>query len=137
MHRFASPAVITRFKMAALLFILGTLMIPAVIGTLVYSIMTDDMELTKISIFLVVLTVLVAMLQFMVGLRTRCPLCMTPVLASKGCSKHRRADSLLGSYRLRVALSIFSRNSFRCPYCNESAEMEVRSRNQSGRSRRR
>jgi hypothetical protein len=136
MHRFASPSVVTRFKIAGLLFILGALMIPVVIGILVYSIMTDDMELTKISIVLVALTVLVAILQFTVGLRTRCPLCMTPVLASKGCSKHRHARSLLGSYRLRVALSIFSRNSFRCPYCNESAEMEVRSRNQSGRSRR-
>lgn len=104
-------------------------MMPVVVGTLVYSIMTDDPELTKIGIVLMALNVLVMILQFLVGIRTRCPLCMTPVLVSRGCSKHRHARTLFGSHRLRAAVAIFFRNSFRCPYCNESAELEVRTRN--------
>ncbi|MGL4399957.1 MAG: hypothetical protein ACRCXD_08820 [Luteolibacter sp.] len=128
MHRFPSRSVIIRFKFAAFLHCLGAMMIPLVIGTLVYSIMTDDPALTKIGIILIGLTVLLAILKFLIGPRTRCPLCMTPVLASKGCSKHRHARTLFGSYRLRVAVAIVFRNSFKCPYCNESSELEVRTR---------
>ena len=51
---------------------------------------------------------------------------MTPVLAKKDCTKHRHARTFLGSHRLRVALAILFRNSFRCPYCNESTILEVR-----------
>jgi hypothetical protein len=134
MHRFSSRSVIIRFKLAALLHCLGALMIPVVIGTLVYSIMTDDSALTKVGIILMGLTVLVAILKFFIGSRTRCPLCMTPVLASKGCSKHRHARTLFGSYRLRVAVAIYFRNSFKCPYCYESSELEVRTRRYRGES---
>ncbi len=111
-------------------------MIPVVVGTVVYSIMTDDPSLTKIGIVLIALTVLIAILQFLVGQRTRCPLCMAPVLASKGCSKHRHARTLFGSHRLRVAAAIVFTNSFKCPYCNESAELEVRTRRHRGGSHR-
>lgn len=128
MHRFPSRSVIVRFKLASFLLVLVTLMIPLVIGTIIYSIMTDDAELTKTGIVLLALTVALAIVQFIVGLRTRCPLCMTPVLASKGCSKHRHARTFFASYRLRVALAVYFKNSFRCPYCNESAELEVRTR---------
>jgi hypothetical protein len=89
-------------------------------------------SLTKIGIVLLVLAVLVAILQFLVGQRTRCPLCMAPVLAPARCSKHRHSRTLFGSHRLRVAVAIFFRNSFRCPYCNESAELEVRTRRHRG-----
>jgi hypothetical protein len=132
MHRFPSRSIIVRFKFAAILLCLGAMMIPVVVGTIVYSIMTDDPSLTKIGIVLLVLAVLVAILQFLVGQRTRCPLCMAPVLAPGRCSKHRHARTLFGSHRLRVAVAIFFRNSFRCPYCNESAELEVRTRRHRG-----
>lgn len=136
MHRFPSKSIIIRFKFTAILLCLGCLMVPAVAGTLSYSIMTDDPGLTKIGIALLVLTVLVAILQCMLASRTRCPLCMTPVLASKRCSKHRNARTFLGSHRLRVAFAILFKNAFKCPYCNEVAAMEVRNRgnaNESGR----
>jgi hypothetical protein len=136
MHRFPSKSVIARFKFAALLLCFGFLMVPVVAGTLAYSIMTDDAGLTKIAIALLALTVLVGILQCLVAARTRCPLCMTPVLASKRCSKHRNARTLLGSHRMRVAVAILFRNGFKCPYCHESSEMEVRSHRNTNESRR-
>lgn len=135
MHRFPSKSVIVRFKFAALLLCFFFLMIPVVAGTLAYSIMTDDPGLTTIGIALLVLTVLVAVLQSLIALRTRCPLCMTPVLASKRCAKHRNARTFMGSHRLRVAVAILCRNGFKCPYCHESSEMEVRSRRHGADSR--
>jgi hypothetical protein len=72
--------------------------------------------------------ILSLILGWAISRRTNCPLCITPVLATKHCSKHRRARPLLGSYRIRVALSILFKNSFRCPYCNEDTSLQVRER---------
>lgn len=81
-----------------------------------------------VSIGLVALAAVSILLQWMVAQQTNCPLCITPVLASKACAKNRHARKVLGSHRLRVALAILFRNSFRCPYCNEPTALEVRNR---------
>jgi membrane protein YdbS with pleckstrin-like domain len=128
MHRFPNKSVVTRFKVAAFLLCMKCLMAPAVAGMLTYSVITDDLNLTKISVALVILTVLIAMLQWLLAARTRCPLCMTPVLAATGCSKHRSARKFMGSHRLRVAVAILFKDSFLCPYCHEPSAMEVRTR---------
>lgn len=61
--------------------------------------------------------------------RGRCPLCHTPSLADKrGCMKHRRAQKLFGSYRLRVVVDIITKGHFICPYCGEAVKMELRKR---------
>jgi hypothetical protein len=135
MHRFPNKSVVTRFKLAALLLCLKCLMTPAVAGILIYSLVTDDLKLTEISVMLVILTTLVVILQWLLAARTRCPLCMTPVLAATRCSKHRSARSLLGSHRLRVATSILFKDSFHCPYCHEPSAMEVRVRGQHSATR--
>jgi hypothetical protein len=51
------------------------------------------------------------------------------VLATKACSKHRKAKRLLGSYRLKAAVSMLTLGHFYCPYCNEPSVLEVRARN--------
>jgi cytochrome bd-type quinol oxidase subunit 1 len=128
MHRFQSKSVIRRFKLAAYLLCLKCIMCPVAAAILIYSLVKNDRDLTIISIGLIGLTLIVIILQWLVSERTRCPLCMTPVLASKACAKHRKARPFLGSYRLRVALGILFRDSFFCPYCHEPTAMEVRTR---------
>ena len=59
---------------------------------------------------------------------TKCPLCVTPVLAAKNCSKGKNAKTFLGSHRLRVANNVLFKGYFRCPYCSEPTELTVRSR---------
>jgi hypothetical protein len=115
MHRFPSQSVIVRFKFVAVLFCLGWTLIPVVACALCYSVVVNNPGLAKIGIALLALAILILILQFSLASRTRCPLCMTPVLASKRCS------------RLRVAVAILFRNGFKCPYCHESAVLEVRS----------
>lgn len=126
MHRFHSKSAILRFRLAAFFFCATHLLIPLVAGILFYSLIIFDRRLTIISIVLLGLTLIIGFLQWVFCARTRCPLCMTPVLARKGCAKHRKARKFLGSYRLRVAFSILTRNSFLCPYCNESSALELR-----------
>lgn len=135
MHRFPNRSVIARFRLAACLLCLKCLLAPLSAALLIYSILTDKQGLILFAVYLGGGTVLLVMIQWLVSARTRCPLCMTPVLASKNCAKHRNARSLLGSFRLRVALAIIFKDSFICPYCHEPSEMTVRTREKFPKSR--
>lgn len=126
MHRLRTHSAIHRLRLAAVLLCLKWTLAPVSLCTLVYSIMIDDRNLTMIALGMVLLVFLMLILQCMISAKTNCPLCMTPVLAVKGCTKHRQAKPLFGSHRLRVALSILFKNSFRCPYCHEPTVLEVR-----------
>lgn len=129
MHRFQSKSTILRFRLTALLLVLKCVLVPLVGGLLLYGLIEGDRKFLIIALSLGFATFLLAMLQWIIAARTRCPLCMTPVLASKGCAKHRHARKFLGSFRLRVALSVLFRDSFLCPYCHERSAMMVRTRN--------
>ncbi len=131
MHQFRSKSTIFRFRFVSFLLCLNYLLAPTAAVILVCSLIQSDHLLTHIAIVLGILMSLILILQWLVAAHTRCPLCMTPVLAKNGCSKNNRARPLLGSYRLRVALNILFQGSFRCPYCNEPVAMRVRSHHHS------
>jgi hypothetical protein len=101
-------------------------MIPLVVIPLLYSLAVVNRELGMVSMGLFAIAIILTILEWIFCARTRCPLCLTPVLAAKSCSKHRKARKLMGSYRLRVALGILCKNSFQCPYCSESSALELR-----------
>lgn len=128
MHRFRSKSVIVRFKFAAFLLCLKYIFPSVAVAFLLASILTNDDGQTHIAISLGGLTLLCMAIQCILARRALCPLCMTPVLANKLCSKHRNAKKLFGSHRLRVAVSVLSKGSFTCPYCHEASEMKVRHR---------
>ncbi|NJM38426.1 MAG: hypothetical protein HC845_11525 [Akkermansiaceae bacterium] len=129
MHRFPSQSVINRLKLAALFMCLQWLLVPAAIAILVYSLFHRLEHLTLVAFSLAGFAVLAGMFRWIFASRARCPLCMTPVLINKRCSKHRNAKSLFGSYGLRAALAITFKGHFRCPYCNEPSALQVRERN--------
>lgn len=131
MHRLRSRTAIFRLRITALLTCAKCLLLPLGISLLIYSIVQQDDKLTLNSLGIIVLSAVAAVFQWILAARTSCPLCMTPVLAHKGCTKHRNSKSFLGSYRLRVALAILFTNSFRCPYCAEPTVLEVRQKHRS------
>ena len=99
-----------------------------VIAAFTLAVMERSGEKLRIAICLLIGFFALAILQWIISLQTKCPLCVPPVLASKSCSKNKKAQKLFGSYRLRVAASILSRNHYRCPYCSEPTELVVRDR---------
>jgi hypothetical protein len=119
---------INRFRLAAILLCLRYVGPPIVVYFLISSFFKDDQEKVIIAAAVGGGLVLSAPIQWLIAQRTRCPLCLTPVLSEKSCSKHRQAKTFLGSYRLRVALSVMFKGSFRCPYCNEPSVLEIRTR---------
>ncbi len=126
MHRLRSKSAVHRFRLAAILLCLQLILIPLTGYLLIHSLVIDDRELTLIALGLLLLMLLIQILRYLISGKTHCPLCMTPVLAARGCAKHRQSRPLFGSHRLRVALAVIFRNSFRCPYCHEPTVLEVR-----------
>ncbi len=119
---------VIRFRLAAVLLIANFIFALIAAGFLFRSVLVFDHQLTLIGLGYLALVLILLVAQWIVASGASCPLCRTPVLAPKLCTKHRRARSFLGSYRLRVATSILCTNQFRCPYCNEPTGMEVRGR---------
>ena len=128
MHRLPSASVLHRFRLAAILLLLNYLLAPVSLGLLAWSIVMHERTLTLVACGMLALAIVFAIIQFLTASRARCPLCLTPSLANKACSRHRNARKLLGSYRLRVAGTIVFQGKFRCPYCGEPTAMEVRQR---------
>ena len=126
MHRLPSTQSICHFRLAAVLLCVKCLALPIALGALILFLITGNHSIARFSVGLVLLALLAAFLQWLIAARTPCPLCMTPVLASKRCAPHRHAKTILDSHRLRVALDIVFCNTFRCPYCHEPTVLEVR-----------
>jgi len=126
MHHPRHSHTIRSLRITAFLLCLKRLVIVGTAIVFVCSFVTYDRRLAILGLGLLGLTVLLALLQWMLASGARCSLCMMPVLSRKGCSKHRYAKRFLGSHRLRVALSILLKGSFRCPYCNEPTILKLK-----------
>lgn len=128
MHHPRSISDVRRLRLASLLLLGNHLLILTAGSMLLVSFFANDQHLMVFGSILVATSIVLIMAQWIVASHAGCPLCRTPVLAPMGCVKHRRARRLMGSYQLRVALSIMFKEKFRCPYCNEPTAVEVRER---------
>jgi hypothetical protein len=128
MHRLRSKSAVFRFRLAALLLCFKCAVWPLAGGVLAYSLVVSNHNLIVIAIGLIAVGTLVTIMQWMIAERTNCPLCITPILANKACSKSRHARKFFGSHRLYAAVSILILNRFRCPYCNEPTSVQARNR---------
>lgn len=123
MHHLHTRSAVVHFRLAALLLLVIGLLVPVAIGVLLQSLLANSPRSALIGSGLVTLSLVLVIPQWVAGSRTGCPLCWTPVLAPKYCTKHRKARKFMGSHRLRVALAILLKNQFRCPFCNESTAL--------------
>lgn len=127
MHRLASQQAVNRFRLAAFLVLFKCALIPLAVVYLSVTILFGYPQVL-VALCIAGLILPVSVCKWILTRRTRCPLCMVPPMARNGCSRHRQARTLLGSYPLRVAGYIVLRGYFRCPYCNEPTAIEVRQR---------
>jgi predicted RNA-binding Zn-ribbon protein involved in translation (DUF1610 family) len=104
MHQFRSRSTILRFKAASLLLSSRCLLAPLAGVTVMYAVLQFDRKLTYVAIGMGIAAALATIFQWILAARTRCPLCLAPVLASR------------------------FKNTFHCPYCGEKSAMKVRSR---------
>ena len=126
MHRLTNSYSVLQFRIAALLLLIKWPLIAGSATALGYSLCVANRDLTFLAICLLGLAVLVALAQWLVADRARCPLCVGQPMAHKTCVTHRDTRRLFGSYRLRVAHCVVFQGWFRCPFCGESTAIEVR-----------
>lgn len=125
-HRFQTQSMIRRFRFVSLLIFVELITAAISLATILYSIVLHERELTILGLEMLLATVIIAVIKWVLAAKTRCPLCLTPVLARKACSKNRNARRLFGSYRIRAATDILLKGHFRCTYCNEPSILKVR-----------
>jgi hypothetical protein len=126
MHRLPSRYAVNRFKLAAWLLAVKWLLAAVSVLVIGYAMFVFDTMLAIIGIGAFMFCGVMAIMQWLVAARARCPLCLTQPVTVRGCSTNRNAKRLFGSHRLQVAVSIILRNQFRCPYCGELTTLEVR-----------
>lgn len=126
MHRPRHSHTIRNLRIAAFLLCLKRLLIPVGLVLLLGSVVQHDTRWLVAGLVALGTSVVVALMKWIFSSNAKCPLCMMPPLGRKGCSRNRNAKRLLGSYRLRVALSILLKGRFRCPYCNEPTVLRLK-----------
>ena len=130
MHRFSSDSALFRFRLSAVLWLLKVPVWLGATGFLGYAVLTHDYRNSLVELGLAGLAFAVAftIIQNMMCNRCRCPLCIGLPLARTGAARRSSVPRLFGSYRLRLIASMVFKGYFRCPYCGEPVEMQVRDR---------
>jgi hypothetical protein len=128
MHRLSSHHLLKRFRITSLFLVLTFLSLPVAIGFLSYGLLEKDAGWMQVAGYVLAAGLVLKVLSHIVGGRLKCPLCMGTPLRNLGCSKHKSAQTLFGSHKLDVAVSILFQDKFRCPYCGETTGMQVRER---------
>ncbi len=126
MHRLRHAHTIRSLRIAAFLLCVKRLLIVVTALLFLYSCAKNDEKLLLYGLGMIGLILLLALIQLLFASAAKCPLCLMPVLSRKGCSIHRSTKRFLGSHRLRVALSILLKGSFRCPYCSEPTILRLK-----------
>jgi hypothetical protein len=126
MRALRSSSTVFRFRMTSLLLVLRCLLMAFTALVVLHLLITYESTYAWHGLIALALFGMLTLVQWMISTGTHCPLCMTPVLARRECSKHPRAKRLFGSHRLRVASTILFANRFTCPYCNERTAVKVR-----------
>jgi hypothetical protein len=126
MHRPRHAHTIRNLRIAAFLLCLKRLLIPVGLVLLIGSALSHDTRWVVGGVVALGLSVVITFVQWIFSSSAKCPLCMMPPLGRSGCSRNRDARRLLGSYRLRVALSILLKGRFRCPFCNEPTVLRLK-----------
>jgi hypothetical protein len=101
----------------------------------IYTMFVMDRAPAGYALMVIGVALLVFLVYWVCSLCVRCPRCLTGTFSSIGCSRHGGAKSLLGSHRLRVAVSVIFKNHFQCPYCGEHTAMKARSARSTRRHR--
>ncbi|MGJ8696433.1 MAG: hypothetical protein ACSHYF_08945 [Verrucomicrobiaceae bacterium] len=105
---------------------LAAISLTATILLLLAAIVLEDWSYSKTAGITLGLALLTWLLSLTIGSRCRCQLCQAPMMMPRKCSKHRKAETFFGSYRLKLSSSILFAQSFLCPFCGERFTSRVR-----------
>lgn len=126
MHQVRTAHARNAFRWVAFWWCCKLLGLGVALALIVAAVVRVDCELLWLGFGVLLFSLVCGLLRVFQCRSARCPLCAVPVMAWMGCSKHRQARRLFGSYRLRVALSILFLGHFRCQFCNEPTTLKAK-----------
>lgn len=124
MHHIQSKFRANAFRRASTVFILAYLSLFVAAGSTIYIIVEEPEGQLALYGSILGTTLLLWILALIISGTCRCQLCQASTMRSLKCSHHTRAKRLLGSYRLRIAVAILFKGSFRCSYCGEAFNLK-------------
>ena len=128
LHRYRST--LRGLKFGALHFIFNTLLMWVMFSALIFGLIIFDLTIVYCGVGCIAMWVISSLWFALKAQSIRCPICLVPLFANKGCSKNKKAKKLLGSYRLPVSGSILCCGHYRCPYCGEKFNVSVSKQSQ-------
>ena len=124
MHYVKSSARANAFRRASIILIFAALSIVIAVGAIVNTLI----QKTEESLWLLGISIISALafsiLALIVSGTCRCQLCQASTMRSLKCTHHKNAQKLAGSYRLRIAVSVLAKGSYRCSYCGEAFSLK-------------
>lgn len=127
MQLLPSRKTVLTYKLTALAWMLLLVLVPCAVGMGFYTMFVMDRATAALALQIIGLALLVFVLHWLFSLRALCPRCLAGSFSRRSCSRHGSSRGLLGSHRLRVAVSVIFRNQFQCPYCGEYTAVKARS----------
>jgi hypothetical protein len=103
-----------------ILFLLSVGLLPLAV---LWFILIHDLQAAQICFILLGVAFVSAPLFLLLSAEVRCPLCRGQVLGGVQVgSRNPKASRFLGSYRLRVILSLLLSGGYRCMHCGEPCD---------------
>jgi hypothetical protein len=104
---------------SSLFFVIRSLAFVTFLVLLTFLIITNDEQLFHPLGIVVAVLLFSTPFGFLSGRKANCQLCKSPLMMTRKCNRHLKARKILGSYRLRVSISVLFTHSFRCQFCGE------------------
>lgn len=119
MHYLRHRGMAQSLKFSSLFFILATISAITFLGLLIFYFVSKNEVSYSAFIAAPLLTALFSAFNLLAATKCRCQLCQAAMMLPLKCTKNKNARSLFGSYRLRLALRVLIKKSYRCPACGE------------------
>lgn len=125
MHQLHHRGMARALKLSAFFFIIRVILFCTFMGTLFFLVVFEDQRAFYPLAISFGVGIIASIFSFCYGNKARCQLCQTTLILHQKCVKSPNAKRTLGSYRLKLSLSVIFTSKFTCPYCGESFTTQI------------
>lgn len=119
MHHLRHRGMVRSLKLSSLFFVLRTISAITFFGLLIFYFVFEIEMRYEVILAPISLTALFSIFNLVSATKCRCQLCQASMMLPLRCTKNSKARPFFGSYRLRIALGVLFKDSYRCTACGE------------------
>lgn len=126
MHRLPNQSIVRRYRFVAFLLIARWILLVSSVFLFIGADIVGRRDLLWVALGMFAAAGAGQLACWVLARCTKCPLCFVPPFSQQHHLRNSRAESLMGSYPLKVAVTVVCRGNFRCPSCGESTVLQAR-----------